>query len=155
MPWSAKAQELLEHAVRRRRRGGAASALGGDARPRSSSAARGRRRSASCWSTATAREPTTRTRFVEAYRRYCWPVESLADLRLAPFHLLASEGAVHVDHDHAWHMERARPRSPRPTALLLATDAPSWSTSTDPASAAAGDRVVGGADRGAAARAWS
>jgi protein phosphatase len=28
-----------------------------------------------------------------AYRRYCWPVNSLADYRLAPFHLLASEGA--------------------------------------------------------------
>ncbi|HYL18685.1 MAG TPA: polynucleotide kinase-phosphatase, partial [Burkholderiales bacterium] len=28
-------------------------------------------------------------RYVEAYRRYCWPVASLNDLRLAPFHLLA------------------------------------------------------------------
>lgn len=40
----------------------------------------------------------------EAYRRYCWDVESVDDLRLAPFHLLATEGAVHVDRDHAWHM---------------------------------------------------
>ena len=44
-------------------------------------------------------------RYVDAYRRYCWPVKSLDDLRLAPFHLLASEGRVHVDKDHAWHME--------------------------------------------------
>jgi protein phosphatase len=44
-------------------------------------------------------------RFVDAYRRYCWRVSSIADLRLAPFHLLASEGAVHVDKDHVWHME--------------------------------------------------
>jgi protein phosphatase len=44
-------------------------------------------------------------RYVEAYRRYCWPVASLDDLKLAPFHLLASEGAVHVDKDHVWHME--------------------------------------------------
>ncbi|WP_434384655.1 polynucleotide kinase-phosphatase [Melittangium boletus] len=43
--------------------------------------------------------------YVDAYRRYCWPVHSLDDLRLAPFHLLATEGAVHVDKDHAWHME--------------------------------------------------
>jgi protein phosphatase len=42
--------------------------------------------------------------YVEAYRRYCWPVNSLADLKLAPFHLLASEGAVHGDKDHIWHM---------------------------------------------------
>jgi protein phosphatase len=44
-------------------------------------------------------------RYVEAYRRYCWPVKSLEDLRLAPFHLLASERHVHVDKDHVWHME--------------------------------------------------
>ncbi len=44
-------------------------------------------------------------RYVEAYRCYCWPVDSIADLKLAPFHLLATEGAVHTDKDHAWHME--------------------------------------------------
>jgi len=43
-------------------------------------------------------------RYEKAYQRYSWPVESVADLRLAPFHLLASEGAVHVDKDHLWHM---------------------------------------------------
>ena len=37
------------------------------------------------------------THYVEAYRRYCWPVESLADLKLAPFHLLASAKRVHTD----------------------------------------------------------
>ena len=30
---------------------------------------------------------------------------SLADIRLAPFHVLATEGAVHVDKDHVWHMD--------------------------------------------------
>jgi protein phosphatase len=44
-------------------------------------------------------------RYIDAYRRYCWPVASLHDVRLAPFHVLASEGAVHVDKDHVWHME--------------------------------------------------
>ena len=44
------------------------------------------------------------TQYVEAYRQYCWPVESLADLKLAPFHLLATEGAFHSDKDHVWHM---------------------------------------------------
>jgi protein phosphatase len=42
--------------------------------------------------------------YVEAYRRYCWPVNSLADFKLAPFHLLASEGALHSDKDHVWQM---------------------------------------------------
>jgi protein phosphatase len=42
---------------------------------------------------------------VTAYRGYCWPVNTIDDLEIAPFHLLASEGAVHVDRDHVWHME--------------------------------------------------
>jgi len=37
-------------------------------------------------------------------RPYCWTVHSLSDLKLAPFHLLASESAVHADKDHVWHM---------------------------------------------------
>jgi protein phosphatase len=44
-------------------------------------------------------------RFASAYRHYCWPVESLRDIRVAPFHVMATEGAAHVDKDHAWHME--------------------------------------------------
>jgi protein phosphatase len=42
--------------------------------------------------------------YVEAYRRYCWPVTSIDDLKLAPFHLLATEGVVHSDKDHRWHL---------------------------------------------------
>jgi protein phosphatase len=42
--------------------------------------------------------------YIASYRRYCWPVNGLGDLRLAPFHLLASEGAVHTGRDHRWHM---------------------------------------------------
>jgi protein phosphatase len=44
-------------------------------------------------------------KYREAYRRYCWPVTTLADYRLAPFHLLASEGTVHIDKTNRWHME--------------------------------------------------
>ena len=43
--------------------------------------------------------------YVNSYQKYCWPVESIADIKLAPFHLLASEGKVHFDKDHVWHME--------------------------------------------------
>lgn len=42
--------------------------------------------------------------YAAALERYVWPVRSVTDLRLAPFHLLASEGAVHADKDHGWHM---------------------------------------------------
>jgi len=43
--------------------------------------------------------------YIDAYRGYCWPVNGVLDLKLAPFHLLASEGAVHADKDHPWHMQ--------------------------------------------------
>jgi protein phosphatase len=43
--------------------------------------------------------------YVKAYSHYCWPVDALEDLALAPFHLLASEGQVHSDKPHPWHME--------------------------------------------------
>ena len=60
--------------------------------------------------------------FTDAYRRYCWPVGGLSDLRLAPFHLLASEGAVHTDKNHLWHMGTlARLCTADASGLLLAT----------------------------------
>lgn len=43
--------------------------------------------------------------FVAAYGQYCWPVESLDDLKLAPFQILAGEGSVHALRDHLWHLE--------------------------------------------------
>ncbi|EPX62572.1 protein serine-threonine phosphatase [Cystobacter fuscus DSM 2262] len=59
--------------------------------------------------------------YVDAYRRYCWPVRSLEDVRLAPFHLLATEGAVHVDKDHVWHMETLARVCRADERFLLAT----------------------------------
>src|SRR3984893_5762837 len=59
--------------------------------------------------------------YVEAYRRYCWTVHSLADLKLAPFHLLATEGAVHTEKDHLWHMETLARICQADPGLLLAT----------------------------------
>jgi protein phosphatase len=43
-------------------------------------------------------------KYVEAYRQYCWNVESTDDYRIAPFHILATENAVHSDKNHIWHM---------------------------------------------------
>lgn len=60
-------------------------------------------------------------RYVEAYRRYCWQVESLADLRLAPFHIMATENAVHVGRDHIWHMSTIGKICSAGDGVLLAT----------------------------------
>lgn len=106
MPWSAKAQELLKlqyAAVGAAGRAAlpraiaaltaAAGRLDGDERIKIDQAADSFRQ----------REAGMR-KFVDAYRHYCWPVNSIADLKLAPFHLLASEGKVHTDKSHDWHM---------------------------------------------------
>lgn len=60
-------------------------------------------------------------RFVTAYRQYCWPVHSISDLKLAPFHLLATEGAVHIDMDHVRHMETLAKVCRADAEILLVT----------------------------------
>jgi protein phosphatase len=45
--------------------------------------------------------------FTAAYLRYCWSTDGLAGVRVAPFQLLASEGAVYHERPHRWHLEIA------------------------------------------------
>ncbi|MEO0533743.1 MAG: polynucleotide kinase-phosphatase [Cyanobacteria bacterium P01_A01_bin.123] len=59
--------------------------------------------------------------YVAAYRRYCWPVAALSDLKLAPFHILATEGQVHTDKTHDWHMQQIARVARADAELLLAT----------------------------------
>lgn len=59
--------------------------------------------------------------YIDSYRRYCWLVQSVSDLKLAPFHLLATEGQVHVQRDHVWHMEKLAEVCKAGDGLLLAT----------------------------------
>ncbi len=51
---------------------------------------------------------TAISKYVQAYRNYCWEIKAVDDYKLAPFHILATEGAVHVDKDHEWHMENIK-----------------------------------------------
>jgi protein phosphatase len=44
-------------------------------------------------------------RYIDAYRRYVWPVNGVEDLRLAPFHVLAADSGVFADREHGWHLE--------------------------------------------------
>lgn len=102
LPWSAKAAELLRRqyaAV-----GTAASAtLEAEAAVLAAAADRGVAASAEA-ATHVDRLGMARG-FVEAYRRYCWPVESIDDLRIAPFQVLAAEGCAHALTPHPWHLE--------------------------------------------------
>jgi len=47
-------------------------------------------------------------KFISAYQNYCWKVNDINDYKLAPFHILATEGHVHSDKSHEWHMENIK-----------------------------------------------
>jgi len=102
MPWSAKAQELVKQqyaAV-----GASAQAtLAAEVAALEQAIAHGLDVSDLLTRTTARRQMVSD--YIEAYRRYCWPVNSVNDLKLAPFHLLATEGKVHADKTHDWHME--------------------------------------------------
>lgn len=59
--------------------------------------------------------------FVAAYRRYSWNVDTITDLKLAPFHLLATEGKVHTDQNHVWHLQTLAEICRHDSELLLPT----------------------------------
>jgi protein phosphatase len=61
-------------------------------------------------------------KYVEAYREYCWPVNSIDDLKLAPFHILATEGKVHSDKNHLWHMDTIAKYCAQDDSLIVATN---------------------------------
>jgi protein phosphatase len=60
-------------------------------------------------------------RYVTAYRHYCWPVNSVEDIKLAPFHLLASESRTYFDKPHTWHMETLAELARHDPQCLVAT----------------------------------
>ena len=112
MPWSMKAQELLVEQYAQ---------VGASARTGLSAAQTLLRQAAARGVDAGETLASVDERlglaqlYRDAYSRYCWPVASLDDIKLAPFHLLASEGEVHSDRDHLWHLgmaERLRQATP-------------------------------------------
>ena len=73
----------------------------------------------------------------DAYRSYCWHVASLADVKLAPFHVLAAEGQTFFERNHGWHLETLSRLAEADPARFIAT--PSLHVETgEPESVAAG-----------------
>lgn len=102
LPWSAKAQELLQNQYAPT--GAAAvTALGAAQAVLSAALARGVA-AGEALDQVRARHDAAQ-RFVDAYGRYCWPTQNLDDLRLAPFHVLASERNVGLAREHRWHLD--------------------------------------------------
>jgi len=117
MPWSAKAQALLEKqyaAV------GTASTHALDAAVALLERAATRHADIGPLLNRYRSKQEDAMRFVASYRHYCWPVEGLEGYRLAPFHILATESRNWLDHDHTWHMETIA-ECCKSDPLLLAT----------------------------------
>lgn len=118
MPWSLKAQELLR---------GQYAAVGAAGRAALATAVEALAAASSAGldvgalHARYAQKHDHVERYVAAYRRYAWEVTSVDDLRLAPFHLLASEGGVHADRTHPWHLDLLARLSGADPRLILAT----------------------------------
>jgi protein phosphatase len=86
---------------------------------------------------------TDRVRRAELYGRawapYIWPVNGIADLKVAPFHLLASEGRVWFDLDHVWHMGLADRLATASDAVIRRTQ---WRTVALDDNSAVHDAIV-------------
>ena len=119
MPWSVKAQDLLQQQY---------AAVGAAAHGAMASAIQAIEKTAEKNDAVRPLLDLYQTRqemasqYIAAYGHYCWPVNSLDDLQLAPFHIMATEGVSHVEKDHLWHMETIAELCQVDPQLLLATD---------------------------------
>ena len=133
LPWSAKAGQLLRDQY---------AAVGAAARASLPAAVDVLERAAAAGLEVGALLERTRARaanaaaFTDAYRHYCWPTDGLTGLRIAPFQVLATEGAVYHERAHAWHLGIAD-RLAGGDAELLAPTRRVFVDTTDPESAAA------------------
>ncbi|MFI0371122.1 polynucleotide kinase-phosphatase [Actinomadura sp. 1N219] len=105
LPWSAKAMDLI------RTQYAATGAAARAALPMASdllARAEGRGLDVGGLRERFDRRAANASRFRDAYARYCWTVDGLTGLRLAPFQILAGEGrSWAVARDHDWHMSMA------------------------------------------------
>ena len=111
MPWSAKALKLLEDQY---------AGVGRSGRNGLSRAAEAIRQGAAIQNTTQQAEGSVDLEkllneyngrkealdlYTDAYRRYCWKVNTIDDYQIAPFHILATEGKVWNHENHVCHME--------------------------------------------------
>ncbi len=46
--------------------------------------------------------------FKEVFQKYCWDIEDVSQIQIAPFHVLAHSNKTFFDQSHTWHMEMNR-----------------------------------------------
>ncbi len=118
MPWSAKAQALLQ--TQYAAVGSAATHALGDVMDALKQLAQRDANGEALLAEYSERQKEAK-QFTTAYQQYCWPVNSLDDYKLAPFHILASEGKLWTSENHEWHMEQIKKICEADPAILLAT----------------------------------
>jgi len=102
LPWSAKAEELLR---RQYASVGAAATKALRAERAAIDATAGRGVDVGNLVEETNERVAMVDAFVTAYRQYCWDVNGIEGLALAPFQILAGEAEVYALRDHLWHLD--------------------------------------------------
>jgi len=120
MPWSAKASNLIENQYAPV---AASSQAGLSAALHAATRAVQRGVPVEALRDRTADRLARASKYAGAWAPYVWSVNGVAGLRVAPFHILASEGALHFDKPHEWHMRWAERLSGSGSQLLQST---SW-----------------------------
>ncbi|NBE93692.1 polynucleotide kinase-phosphatase [Nonomuraea sp. KC401] len=101
LPWSAKAGELIRSQYASV---GAAARAALPEAVAALEAAAGRGLEVHGLLDRTRRRSGNAALFRDAYARYCWPVDGLEGIKVAPFQILACEGRATALEPHAWHL---------------------------------------------------
>ena len=103
LPWSAKAAALIQQLYAAT--GAAGTASLGAARSLMADAM-GRGVDVEALAARTAGRAGHVAAYVDAYRQYCWDVDGIDGIEIAPFQILAAEGEVLARRPHRWHLEQ-------------------------------------------------
>ncbi|WP_339312488.1 polynucleotide kinase-phosphatase [Paenibacillus sp. FSL k6-2145] len=60
------------------------------------------------WLQETAGKLANAETFRDVFQKYCWDVDDIGDIRIAPFHTLAHSTGAFWEQTHEWHMEQNR-----------------------------------------------
>ena len=119
LPWSAKAAELIQHQYAAT---GAAGTVALNTAQRLLTDAMQRGIDLETLAARTADRAQHVGSYIEAYRRYCWDVDGVNGIEIAPFQILAAQGEVLARRPHRWHLEQIDTLVEQAPGLLRRTD---------------------------------
>lgn len=102
LPWSAKGAELIQDLYAS---AGAAGTAALDTASRLLAQAAGRGVELDELAARTDERASHLGSFIDAYRQYCWDIDGITGVEIAPFQILAAHSEVLARRPHAWHLE--------------------------------------------------